>query len=128
MSGNLNEERMQILKMIEEGRVSSSEGLELINSLESQDNLIVKKKEAKWLRVRVVSEKDKKANVKVNIPLSLIDLGLKLGTAYAPELKNSGLDKIDIQEIIDAVKNGAEGKIVEVEDEETNTKVEVFVD
>ncbi len=127
MSKDVSEERMQILKMVEEGRVTTEEGLELLNSLERQQDAIAVKKEAKWLKVRVKSD-DNKTKVNVNIPVSLVDLGLKIGTAYAPELKKSGLDQINIKEIIEAVKNGAEGKIVEVEDEKTNTRVEVFVE
>ena len=38
------------------------------------------------------------------------------------------LEQINFEEIIEAVKNGAEGKIVDVEDEETQTKVEVYVE
>lgn len=59
---------------------------------------------------------------------SLVNFGLKIGAAYAPELKQSGLDKIDFIEIAEAVKNGAEGKIVDVVDEESQTKVEVYVE
>ena len=69
-----------------------------------------------------------KTKVKVNIPLSLVNVGLKLGCAYAPQLKESGLDKIDFDEIIEAVKNGAEGRVVDVEDEDSQTKVEVYVE
>ncbi len=126
---NITEERMQILKMIEEGKVSAAEGLELMNALE-QSNIeegIAARKTAKWLKVRVKTMEDK-TKVKVNIPLSLVDVGLKLGAAYAPQLKESGLDKIDFNEIIEAVKNGAEGKIVDVEDEDSQTKVEVYVE
>jgi hypothetical protein len=55
-------------------------------------------------------------------------VGLKLAKAYDPKLKDSGIDQIDIEEVIDAVKNGAEGKIVDVEDEENQTKVRVYVE
>ncbi len=127
MSKNISGERMQILKMIEEGKVSASEGMELLSALENNAGEIVTKKNAKWLKVRVKTMEDK-TKVKVNIPLSLVDVGLKLGAAYAPQLKESGLDKVDFDEIIEAVKNGAEGKIVDVEDEETQTIVEVFVE
>lgn len=125
---SLKEEKMQILKMVEEGKITSSEAMELIEALGKQENEgVVPKESPKWLKVRVVDEKDN-VKVKVNIPLRLVDIGLKLGTAFSPELKEAGLKQEDIQEIIEAIKNGAEGKIVDVEDEESNTKVEVFVE
>jgi hypothetical protein len=102
--------------------------MELLNALEkSEQEIVPKSGDAKWLKVRVKTMEDK-TKVKVNIPISLVDVGLKLGAAYAPQLKESGLDKVDLKEIIEAVKSGAEGKIVDVEDEESQTKVEVYVE
>jgi hypothetical protein len=50
MSGNVTEERMQILKMIEDGKVSASEGMELLNALEkSEQEIVPRSGEAKWL-------------------------------------------------------------------------------
>lgn len=125
-----NEERMQILKMVEEGKITASEALELIEALEkgmnSSENA-PKTKNTKWLRVDVKAENDK-TKAKVNIPLSLLDVGLKIGTKFAPELKEASLEKIDIDEIVQAIKDGAEGKIVEVDAEDGKTKVEVYVE
>lgn len=126
---NTTEERMQILKMIEEGKISAQEGLELMNTLDQtpvEENLVTTKR-PKWLKV-LVKTFDGKVKTRVNLPISLVDIGLKLGAAYAPQLRESGLEKINIKEIMEAVKNGAEGKIVEVEDEVTQEKIEVFVD
>ncbi len=126
MSKNVQEERMQILEMVEEGKINTTEAMELLDALERNQE-IKPKKEVKWLKVRVRTMDDKpKANV--NIPISLVDVGLKLAKKFDPKLKESGLDQIDIKEILEAVKNGAEGKIVDVEDEENQTKVKVYVE
>ncbi len=127
MSKNVSEERMQILEMVEEGKINASEALELLDALERNQQEIMPKNDAKWLKVRV-RNMDDTPKVNVNIPLSLVDVGLKLAKAYDPKLKDSGIDQIDIEEVIDAVKNGAEGKIVDVEDEENQTKVRVYVE
>jgi hypothetical protein len=124
-----NEEKLQILKMIEEGKITSAEGLELMEALEKgekSENLTVNQK-SRWLRIDVRAENNK-TKAKVNIPLSLVDIGLKIGGRFAPELKEAGLDKIDINEIVQMVKDGAHGKIVEVDDEENGTKIEVYVE
>ncbi|MFP4661476.1 MAG: SHOCT-like domain-containing protein [Halanaerobiales bacterium] len=129
---SVNEEKMQILKMIEEGKINSTEGLELLEAIENKnDSSIIshsnKITTAKWLRVRVKAEDDK-TKVNVNIPISLVDVGLKIAKAYSPELNSEELKDIDFDEIIKAIKDGAEGKIVDIYDEESNTTVEVFVE
>ncbi len=127
MSKNVSEERIKILEMVEEGKIDASEAMELLSALERNQEEIVPKKNAKWLKVRV-NTMENESKVNVNIPLALVDVGLKLAKTYDPKLKDSGLDKIDIEEIMEAVKNGAEGKIVEVEDEENQTRVKVYVE
>ncbi len=126
---NISDERMQILKMIEEGKISAQEGLELMNALDQahSEERLISPTRAKWLKVRVMTM-DNKVKTKVNLPISLVDIGLKLGAAYAPQMKESGLDQLDIKSIMEAVKSGAEGKLVEVEDEERQEKIEVYVE
>jgi hypothetical protein len=123
------EEKLQILKMVEEGKISSAEGLELMDALDKgeKEDRIAGGQNAKWLRIDVKAENNK-TKAKVNIPLSLVDVGLKIGSKFAPELKEAGLDKLDLNEIIQTVKDGAQGKIVEVDDEEHGTRVEVYVE
>lgn len=121
-----NEEKLLILKMIEEGKVTSAEGLELLDAVESKSSQMKSTSNAKWLKIRI-SEGDK-AKVNVNIPVSLIDIGLKLADKMSPEMKDMDLNNIDFDEIIEAVKNGAEGKLVDIYDEEENQKIEIYVD
>jgi DUF4097 and DUF4098 domain-containing protein YvlB len=126
---NITEERMQILKMIEQGKITATEGLELMNALEqdTEEVSLTTSKKTKWIKIRVTTMEGR-SKAKVNIPLSLVDIGLKLGAAYSPQLKESGLKNIDFKEIMEAVKNGAEGKILDVEDEENQEKVEIYVE
>ncbi len=127
MSKNVSEEKIQILEMVEEGKITASEASELLAALESTEEEIVPRTGVKWLKVRVHTMDDE-PKVNVNIPISLVDVGLKLAKRYDPKLKESGLDKIDLDEILEAVKNGAEGKIVDVVDEEEQTKIKVYVE
>lgn len=60
----------------------------------------------------------------VNIPLSLVDIGLKMGAKFSPV----GMEGLDMTQIIAAVKSGGTGKIVDVEDEEDGEHVEIYVD
>jgi hypothetical protein len=60
----------------------------------------------------------------VNIPLSLVDIGLKMGAKFSPV----GLEGLDMNQIMAAVKSGGQGKIVDVEDEEDGEHVEVYIE
>ena len=127
MSKNVSEERMQILEMVEDGKINTKDAMELLDALESNQEIIKPKKDAKWLKIRVRTMDDN-PKVNVNIPLSLVDVGLKLAKKFDPKLEESGLDQIDLDEIIEAVKNGAEGQLVDVEDEENQTRVKIYVE
>ncbi|WP_321422720.1 hypothetical protein [uncultured Methanobacterium sp.] len=127
MSKNVSEEKIQILEMVEDGKISAAEATELLAALESNEEEIAPLKDVKWLKVRVYTLDDQ-PKVNVNIPISLVDVGLKLAKKYDPKFKDSGLDNIDLDEILDAIKNGAEGKIVDVIDDEEQTKIKVYVE
>ncbi|RKD32110.1 hypothetical protein BET03_11330 [Thermohalobacter berrensis] len=118
---------MQILKMVEEGKITSEEGVELLNALEEKSTTSNYNTNAKWLKVRVFDPEDK-TKVNVNIPIALVDIGLKFATKFSPELKDSSFQEIDLKEIVEAVKNGAEGKIVDIVSEKNGERVEVFVE
>jgi len=120
------EERMQILKMIEDGTVSSEEGLKLLNALEEVDiveNLDGGK--AKFLKVKVIDPNDK-TKVNIKIPISLVNVGLKIGKKFSPEFQES-MGGIDFDDIVKMIQEGAEGRLVDVETEEGEI-VEIFVE
>lgn len=121
----LKEEKMQILRMIEDGKITSADGLELLGALEEKENLPISKT-SKWLKIKV-HDPDDNAKVNVNIPLALVDVGLKMATKFSPELKNSDLKDIDFNEIAELIKNGAEGKIVDIESGD-GERVEIVVE
>lgn len=106
----LKEEKMQILKMIEEGKITSNDGLELLGALEEKESLPISRS-SKWLKIKV-HDPDDNTKVNVNIPLALVDVGLKMATKFSPELKNSDLKDINFDEIAELIKNGADRKSV----------------
>jgi hypothetical protein len=124
------EERMQILKMIEAKQITAEEGAKLLAALgekDHSDHASVKPSPStsgKWFRVRVTDLKSGRRKVNVNIPLGLVDVGMKMGSKFAP----AGLEGLDMQQIMAAIKQGGEGKIVDVEDTEDGEHVEVFIE
>ena len=122
------EERMRILKMIQEGKITAEEGARLISALQESRKGSARSSGTtegshSWLRVRVTDVLTGRAKVNVNLPLGLIDAGLKIGAQYAPQLEG-----FNVENLISQVKSGASGKIIDVIDEEDGEHVEIFIE
>lgn len=127
----MSSEKMQILKMIEEGKISAEEGMKLIQAVEEApvDDFEIdfekKQNTGSARRLRVKVEKNGKETVNIKIPISLVNVGLKIGKKFSPDLQES-MGDIDMDEIVQMIKEGAEGKLVEVDDGDEH--VEIFVE
>jgi hypothetical protein len=114
--------------MIQEGKITAEEGAKLLAALresrkETRPSPPSGRMGKGWLRVRVTDMATNRAKVNVNLPLGLMDAGLKIGAQYAPELAG-----IDLSQFIEDIKGGAQGKIIDVIDEEDGEHVEIFVE
>lgn len=123
-------EKMQILTMVKDGKITTEEGVKLLDALENTSNssnsITYSGSKAKWLKIRVFDPEDA-TKVNVTLPISLISIGVKLAGKFSPEFKEAGLTEKDMEEIFAAIKNGETGKIVDV-DSEDGTKVEVVIE
>jgi hypothetical protein len=124
------EERMKILKMIEEGKINAEEGAKLLAALADSRRTppplsaaSLAGGPARWLRIRVTDSVTGKTKVNVNLPMGLVDVGLKIGARFAPEIDSEQMDAIN-----QALKSGLSGKIIDVTDEEDGEHVEIFVE
>ena len=127
---NATDERMLILRMIEDGKISAEEGAKLLTSLGQEPvkkpkAVVAQKKtgEAQWFKVRVSDSKTGKMKALVNLPIGLMDWGLRVGAQFAPEM-----DELDLGELSEILRSGADGKIVEVIDEEDGEHVEIYIE
>jgi DUF4097 and DUF4098 domain-containing protein YvlB len=122
------EERMQILKMIEEGKISASEGAELLRALDQGNRRqsaepLKGTSNPRWFRVRVTDVSTGRNKVNVNIPLGLASVGIKMGARFAPEMEG-----VDYNQVMEAIRSGQQGKIIDITDEEDGERVEIFVE
>jgi hypothetical protein len=122
-----SQDRTEILRLIQSGKITTSEGIQLLNSLDQAPSLPPAPKlgntRGRWLRIRVTNLATQAPKVNVNLPLGLVSAGLRLGQRYAPELNGINWD-----ELLEEIQRGANGKLVEVEDQEDGERVEIFVD
>ncbi len=123
------EERMRILKMIDEGKISAEEGARLLSALSETrrgpniPNQSRTTGAARWLRVRVTDLATGRSKATVQIPLALIESGMKIGAHFAPEVEG-----VDMPTIMEALRSGMTGRIVDVVDEKDGEHVEIFVE
>ena len=125
------EERMKILKMIEAGKITAEEGAKLLAALTegrkapggSAASADANGSDARWFRVRVSDLATGRPRVNVNLPMGLVNAGLKLGARFAPDLELEQMEAI-----AQALKSGVAGKIIDVADEESGEHVEIYVE
>lgn len=119
-----DDERLRILKMIEAGQITAEQGLELLKALQgaevAQESSVPP---ARWLRIRVTDATTGRQRVHVTIPLSLADLGLRISGRFL-----SGISGSQLQEVLEGLRKGGIGKLVEVVDEEEGERVEITVE
>jgi hypothetical protein len=122
------EERLKILHMLEEGKISAEEATTLLRALGSGERRAVPGTtgpvgDKQYLRVHVTDMASGKSKVNVTLPMGLVSAGLRIAERFAPELEG-----FDLQELEEALASNASGKVVEVEDIEDGERVEIYVE
>ena len=123
------DERMKVLQMLEEGKVSPEEAAALLRALTGRQQPAPQRAERVWdegrlFRVQVTDLHTGKAKVNVTLPTKLIGMGLRIAERFAPD----EMEGVDVKELEAMLASGAVGKILEVEDEEDGERVEIYVE
>jgi len=124
-----SEERLKVLQMIQNGKITAEEGMRLLEALGQKPAASPEPPEGqptrtpRWFRLRVIDTSTGKVRVNVRMPVSVINAGVKMGARFSPEVE--GLNTSDLLEHIRA---GDIGQIVDVTDEEEGEHVEVFLE
>ena len=124
MSGDT--ERLQILRMVERGQITAQEGTRLLDALagSAAERSAPAATKPGWFRVRVTDTRTGRRKVDVNIPLSLVSVGLRLGARFAPDIA-----EIDMPELLSKIeKEGVQGKVVDVVDEDDAEHIEILIE
>lgn len=131
---------MKVLELIQNGKISATEGMDLLKTLEENETQTATQRSGRHLRIRVNGDKSKKVNV--NIPLGLIKVFSRfagLGMKFIPdearrELERKGIDlnDINIEDLIRLIDQGlVNEKLVDIDVDdphEGNVRVEIYVD
>lgn len=141
----MNDEILRIMKMLEEGKITSEQAAALASAIKESSDSIQPPKQVndkrtmmekdmekdqipgqKMLQVRVLSESGDK--VKINLPLNFVKGILKV-TGKIPMLENEHMQGVNLEEMMDAIivaiDSDLTGRIVDVE---TSTGDLVIID
>jgi hypothetical protein len=136
------EERMKILQMVQEGKITPEDAAQLLEAINAgsaipnqprragspgmtpgQEGASGLGRKPRFLRVRVTDTDSGRPRVNVRLPISMVSVGLKMGSKFAPQVE--GLDAESLMQIIES---GELGQIVDVIDDEDGEHVEVFLE
>lgn len=113
-------ERMTILRMVEQGKISAEDGARLLAALGDRQAAENKPRAAfdtsRHLQVRVTDLMTNRQKVNVNIPVGLFQLVWR----WLPESAQAQMDSLQ-----SAIDSGASGRLIEVMDQESGVRVEI---
>ncbi len=124
-------EKLRILKLIQQGKITPEEGIELLEMLNpkqgkgkyGQEVPEPSKPTAQWFRVVVTDTTTGKTRVNVRLPISLVNAGMKMGAKFSPQVE--GLSQETLAQFI---KSGETGKVIDVYDDDDGEHVEVYIE
>lgn len=129
-----SDEKMKILKMLEDGKIDSSQAADLLKAVdagevfnqagEHEDYSSSQIKKGKWLVVKVTDTQTGKKKVNVRVPMALVRGASKL----AGKTSKFNLGGVEIDNLEELLNSGLEGMIADVTDEEDGEHVEVYVE
>ncbi len=125
-----SEERITVLKMIEEGKISVEDGTTLLSTLQgssarrrTRPHPSGSPRDLRTLRVRVNDGRSKKLKVNVVLPMALVDAALNIASNYIDE----GTEE-HAAALVEAIRSGETGKVLDYMDEVDGEHVQIFIE
>lgn len=129
-----SEERVKVLKMVQEGKITPEMAADLLKALDSGSKGAAetpgKAAESnipgmggKFFRVRVSDIFSGKVRANIRLPLGMVNAGLRMGMKFSPEVEG-----LNAERLMEALADGKTGKIVDVYDDEDEEHIEVYIE
>src|SRR5205085_1602330 len=107
--GRLNREQLDFVEMLVKYRGNIQKlAAELLDTLDLERSRTREQSRNRTARVRVTNLATNRQKVNVTIPVSLIQVGLRLGTRLAPQVSGSALE-----DLLRAIEGGATGRLLD---------------
>jgi hypothetical protein len=132
-----SEERLKILNLIQQGKITPQEGMHLLETLDKSRSpqpsfstpavptglIPFSPGKPRWLRVRITDTASGKTRVNVRLPVTVLNAGVKIGARFSPELGQEQMG-----EILDAIQAGEFGQVLDVYNDEDSEHIEVLLE
>lgn len=118
------DDKVRILEMVSSGKISSSDGIELLEAIDT--NYYKENTASKSLIIKVY-DKNKKLKNKATIPMSIIDLGSNLIEIYIANTSNMK-NKITKEQLLKAARTTDNGILFECWDDEHNKNLVISIE
>lgn len=112
----------QILGVTTDELLSSKHALQEVRVLPPEE-----RKDIKDMLLRIIVDSSDGDKVRINLPMALVQVALDMGTEMPQISGKEALKNIDLNQIMELVRQGAIGNLVEVESADGDT-VRIFVE
>nr|HET6904765.1 hypothetical protein [Ktedonobacteraceae bacterium] len=117
------DERNRILHMVETGKVTAAQAAQLLDMLALEQPHSDERFQKRMVRVRVTNLTNNRQKANVVIPVSLINVGLRLATRLLPQVSGSALE-----DLLHAIASGVTGRLLDLQDLEEGERVEIYTE
>lgn len=129
-----SEERIKVLKMVQEGKITAEMAADLLKALDSSSKGAQEAQSkyteggipgmgGKFFRVRVSDINTGKVRANIRLPLGMVNAGLRMGMKFSPEVEG-----LDAERLVEALADGKTGKIVDAYDDQDDEHIEVYIE
>jgi len=119
----MDEDRMQVLKMLEEGKITSDDAAKLLDAMEPDRAADRATGGGKRLLIKVTDARTGKKKVNLKIPAGLAKIAMKF---IPPKTKRKLAEEgVDVNAVLSQVMTGNLGKIIDIESDEDLVEVTI---
>lgn len=113
---------------IEEIKVSETQDVYASKPVKVEDRAVTQGngQKARWLKIRVEDMSTGRRRVSVALPLSLVSFGLSVARRFGADMSDFG--PVEPEQLLTALQEGHQGILVDVEDEEDNERVQIYLE
>ena len=125
------EERIRILSLLEEGKITAAEAARLLEALAGPPSTPARAEAGGGrMHVQVTDRATGARRVHFTVPAALARIGVRLLAAadLGDELAAAGLSAADLERVQEAIDSGTVGTVLEVDDGNSGFRVEVRID
>lgn len=123
-----NDDRLEILRMVESGVITAEEAATLLETLDRADRPQAslgrdarfdgaEARRGSVVRIRITEGGSSKPTVNIALPLKLIDTGLSIAEQFVPQYLS------DAATLREAVLSGMRGSILDIHDEDDHVEI-----